>query len=64
LLTGSDGFNGSPVVSPDGRSVEFISDPGTLERCFSGLRLQRCPVYVMQLGGGGVRRSCDPGVPA
>lgn len=55
LLTGSDGFNGYPAVSPDGGRVAFVSNR---ERWNNASATCDCSdaVYVMQLDGTGVRR--------
>jgi Tol biopolymer transport system component len=59
LLSGAEGFNAYPAVSPDGRSVAFVSDrdrlPSLPAWCDCGEA-----VYVMRLDGSGVRRLSAP----
>ncbi len=55
LLTGSDGFNGYPAVSPDGRFVAFISDRDRPAALPSGCDCGDA-VYVMHIDGSSVRR--------
>jgi hypothetical protein len=59
LLSGSEGFNSSPVVSPDGCSVAFISDRELWKAVFKGCDCSDA-VYVMQIDGRGMRRVSAP----